>query len=84
MSGAAALNTGQVAAALHLRKTGLLQEIAHGLRLVVAVLEHQPAAASQPARGLRADGAQVVEALHASRQSRLWFVRQCSQMCIAQ
>jgi hypothetical protein len=57
-----------------------LQQRAHGLGLVVAVLQQQPAARHQVGGGLGNDGADVVQAIGTAGQGLQWFVLQGGQV----
>ena len=63
-------DTGEVAQRLEFPESRLLQQAAHGGRLVVAVLHREPPAGNQVLPGAGHDDAQRVEAL-ASRYERL-------------
>ena len=60
---AAAVVTGQVLRGEDVGKARLHQQCAHGLALIVAVFEQQPAVGGQPCRGAGDDGAQVAQAV---------------------
>ena len=61
-------------------EAGGSQQVAHGLGLVMAVFQQQPAAVAQVGRGLRHDDADVGQAVGAGRQRAQRLVGQRGQM----
>ncbi len=67
-------------AAVDLPKARRAQQRLHGLGLVPAVLQQQPAAGREARGGLRGDGADILKAVVAAGQGRQRFVRERGQV----